>query len=317
MLDPRQLDWNLLHALLAVIETGSLTRAAGELGLSQPTLSRRIAQLESEIGLPLFERTARGLAPTVAGQALVEPARQMRAAVRALGDATAQSQSLAGTVRITASEIVSAFVLPSLLTRLAVTHPDIQVELVASNRIDNLLEREADLAIRMVRPTQGTLITRHLGDWSLGFFAHRELLARSGGLSGRLSPQDLSRFRWIGFDSQPDLVNGFRNALGNHLGSEGGPIDRSFFAARCDNHIVNWMQVQAGLGIGVGLRWLGQLNPDLVEIGLTLPGQPEDFNPLPVLPVWLTAHRELRASARLRCVWDFLATELPTAAHIQ
>jgi len=312
MLDPRQLDWNLLHALLAVIETGSLTRAAEELGLSQPTLSRRIAQLESGVGLPLFERTARGLAPTAAGLALVEPARQMRTAVRALGDATAQSQSLAGTVRITASEIVSAFVLPPLLTRLAQAHPEIQIELVASNRIDNLLEREADLAIRMVRPTQGTLITRHLGDWTLGFFAHRDHLGRCGGLpeSGQLRMDDLPRFRWIGFATQPDLVTGFRS----YLGSEGGTIDRSFFAARSDNHIVNWMQVQAGLGIGVGLRWLGRLHPDLVEIGLALPGKPEGFNPLPLLPVWLTAHRELRTSARLRCVWDFLATELPAAA---
>jgi DNA-binding transcriptional LysR family regulator len=306
MIDPRLFDWNLLHALLAVLESGSLTRAAEELGLSQPTLSRRIAQLEADVGLALFERTARGLAPTATGLALAEPARQMRAAVRALSDATEQSQTLAGTVRITASEIVSAFVLPEILTRLAQVHPEIQIELVASNRIDNLLEREADLAIRMVRPTQGTLITRHLGDWTLGFFAHRRLLERCGGLTGPLAPADLSRFRWIGFDTQPDLVEGFRR----YQTPGDTAIDRHFFAARSDNHIVNWMQVQAGLGIGIGLHRLGWRNPDLIEVQLALPGPVRPVNPLPMLPVWLTAHRELRTSPRLRCVWEFLADAL-------
>lgn len=298
-LDPRHLDWNLLHALLAVVETGSLTRAADNLGLSQPTLSRRIAALESAVGLALFERTARGLAPTAAGQALVEPALHMRSAVLALGLAAQQSQSVAGTVRLTASEIVSAWVLPPLLRALAERHPDIEVELVASNRLDNLLEREADIAIRMVRPTQSAVITCHLADWPLGFYAHRDHLTRQGVADGRLERTELQRLRWIGFDSQTDLLDGLRH--------QGLAIDRHFFAFRSDNHIANWMMVRAGLGVGIGLRHLAAAEPDLIEVR---PANPTETWPIPTLPVWLTVHRELRASPRLRVVWDFLAEGL-------
>lgn len=293
--NPATIDWNLLRALGAVLQQGSLTRAAERLGLSQPTLSRQIAALEAQLGAPLFERGARGLAPTAAAQALAEPAARMLAAAQALAQAAEPpADQLAGSVRITASQVVSTQVLPALLAALAENHPEIQIELVPSDALSNLLEREADIALRMLRPTQGTLITRHLGDWPLGFYAQRRLIERAGGLPSLDDPGRGGRLRWIGFDQHNELIDGFRAA--------GYAIDRRFFGLRCDDQVACLQAVRAGVGVGLVLQPIARREPDLQRV---LPDAP-----LPSLPLWLTAHRELRASRRLQCVWDALAEGL-------
>ncbi len=293
--DPASLDWNLLRALGAVLAHGSLTQAALRLGTSQPTLSRQIAALEAALGAPLFERGARRLRPTAQALALAEPAARMLAAAQAIALAAEAASSatgqLAGTVRLTASEVVASQVLPALLAQLARRHPEVQIELVPGDTLSNLLEREADIAVRMLRPTQGSLITRHIADWPLGFYAHRDLLAAHGGPP---SPDTLAQGRWIGFDQSSQMIEGFRAA--------GFNVDRRFFAFRCDNQIVNLEAVRQGLGIGVVMAPLARRTPELVAV---LPGLA-----LPVLPVWLTAHRELRASRRQKVVFDFLAQAL-------
>lgn len=289
--DPATVDWNLLRAFVAVVEHGSLTRAAERLGSSQPTLSRQIAALEALAGLPLFERAARRVQPTEAGRALAEPARRMLAAAQAMAQvASGQGKGLSGTVRITASEVVSTHVLPPILAALARAHPQIEVELVASDRLDNLLEREADIAVRMVRPAQGALISRHLCDWPLGFYAHRDYLAAAG----PVSEATLARHRWIGFDQSTQMIDGFRAA--------GIAIDRHFFGLRCDHQLVGFAAIEAGVGIGITTQVLAARRPALVRVLPRLT--------LPVLPVWLTAHRELRASVRLKTVWQALADGL-------
>jgi len=296
--DPSQTDWNLIRSFVAVVEQGSLTRAAEAMGLSQPTLSRQIAELESSIGAALFERVARGLKLTPTGENLVEPARVMMAAARSLGMAAAtQSHDMHGTVRITASEMVSGFVLPALLRQLAQQHPEIQIELVASNQISNLLEREADIAIRMIRPAQSALIARHLTDWPIGIYAHKDYLAGLPILSEHEQNNPLAmmkRYRWLGLDQSDQYISGFRAA--------GIQIDRSFFDFRCDNYLVNWQAIQQGLGVGVVMRWLAERNPDLEQVLVE--------QELPSLPVWLTTHRELNSSKRIRTVFDFLAEGL-------
>jgi DNA-binding transcriptional LysR family regulator len=293
--DPATLDWNLLRALGAVLAQGSLTQAAARLGTSQPTLSRQIASLEAAVGAPLFERGARRLIPTATALALAEPAARMLAAAQACAlaadVASAEAGALAGTVRLTASEVVSCQVLPDLLADLARRHPEIQIELVPGDSLSNLLEREADIAVRMLRPTQGTLITRHIADWPLGFFARRELLAAHGGAP---TPATLADHRWVGFDQSTQLIDGFRGA--------GFEVDRRFFAFRSDHQVLNLAAVRAGLGIGIVMVPLARRLPELVPVLQALK--------LPVLPVWLTAHRELRASRRLRLVWDHLADGL-------
>lgn len=290
--DPATIDWNLLRALGAVLAHGSLTQAARRLGLSQPTLSRQIAALEAVVGAPLFERTARRLQPTAAAEALAEPAARMLAAAQAMAlAAEPPGRQLAGTVRLATSEVVATWVLPPLLVALAEAHPEIQIELVPSDALSNLLEREADIAVRMLRPTQGTLITRHLADWPLGLYAHHRLIDAAGGPP---TPATLHRFRWLGQDQHTDYLDGFRAA--------GFAVDRRFFAFRCDAQPVLFSALRAGLGVGIATVPLARRCPELVQV---LPDIP-----LPVLPVWLTAHRELRSHRRLKVVWDFLAQAL-------
>ena len=298
--NPTTADWNLLRALVAVLAHGSLTQAALRLGTSQPTLSRQIAQLERLIGAPLFERGGRRLRPTAQALALAEPAARMLAAAQAMAlaadAASSQAGQLAGTVRLTASEVVSSQVLPGLLVALARQHPEIQIELVPGDALSNLLDREADIAVRMVRPTQGTLITRHVADWPLGFYAHRDLLAAHGMPQAASDAAALAGQRWLGFDQSLQMIDGFKAA--------GFDVDRRFFSFRCDNQVVHLEAVRQGLGIGVVMVPLARRSPALVPV---LPGLV-----LPVLPVWLTAHRELRASLRLQRVFDFLAQGLRT-----
>jgi DNA-binding transcriptional LysR family regulator len=290
--DLQTLDWNLVRAFLAVVEAGSLTRAAERLDSSQPTLSRQIATLEQVLGTPLFERTARRLAPTAAGQTLATYAQRMRDTMRAAGAALAlHSTALAGTVRLTASEVVAAYLLPDLLTGLAQRHPDLEVELVASNDVDNLLDREADIAVRMVRPSQGGVIARHVADWPLGVYTHLRYLEEVG---GAIAVERLASYRWIGQDEDTQLIAGFR-ALGFD-------VNRNFFKLRCDNQIVTMQALLAGLGLAVAPAPVAARMEGLREIPLGLP--------MPQLPVWLTAHRELRSNARMRAVFDFLAVRL-------
>ena len=295
--DPATLDWNLLRALGAVLDQGSFTQAAARLGTSQPTLSRQIAALEAQLGTALFERGARRLQPTPAALALAEPAQRMLAAAQACAlaaDAVGSADDdLAGTVRLTASEVVSTEVLPGLLAQLARQHRQIQIELVPDDTLSNLLEREADIAVRMLRPTQGTLITRHIADWPLGFYVHRSLVDAHGGLPTLAA---LGQYRWVGMDQSTVMLDGFRAA--------GHAVDRRFFGLRCDSQPVNLAMVRAGVGIGVVMVPLARRLPDLVPVLPELQ--------LPVLPVWLTAHRALRSSRRLRRVFDALADGLRT-----
>ena len=287
-----QLDWNLLRAFLAVVDAGSLTGATRMLATSQPTLSRQIAELELSVGMALFERVARGLRLTAAGESLVWPARQMQTAAQAVSlTALGQAQQLAGTVRLTASEMISAYVVPPILAQLRQTHPEIQIELVASNQVENLLERQADIAIRNVRPSQSSLTARRVGDAKMGAFAHVNYLARIG---GHVDLARAAEYDWIGYDKSDMLLRGFRAA--------GLPVKPEFFAFRCDNHVVAWQAALAGLGIGFAPASVAAYWPDMKSV---LPDKT-----IPKMPIWVTVHRELRHSARIRAVFDTLADGL-------
>lgn len=293
-IDPQKIDWNLVKSFSMVAHLGSLTRAAAALGISQPTISRQIAELEQLVGASLFERGARGLSLTQAGAALVEPSRRMLAAAQAVSVAAAgQNQEAAGTVRITASEITSAYILPPLLAAMRERHPAIQIELVASNQVDNLLARDADIAIRHVQPEQGALIARKIGGFPIGFYAHRDYLhipqrRAAEGIS------ELEQYDWVGLDQSVRVIEGFRQA--GHI------VDKTFFAFRCDNDIVGWQAVLAGLGVGISAHVIARQFPQLVRV--------LEHQPLPDLPVWITAHRELRDTMRIRAVFDFLVDGL-------
>ncbi|WP_371685592.1 LysR family transcriptional regulator [Tropicimonas sp. IMCC6043] len=290
------LDWSRLQAFAAVAETGSLTAAARQLGLSQPTLGRQIKALEDALGLSLFVRQPRGLVPTEVGLELLPAARAMREAAGRLALAAAgRSAEIAGTVRLTASNFVSLHILPGLLAGIRTAEPEIQIELVPSDQSRNLLFREADLALRMYRPEQLDVVTQYLGEIELGLFAAKTYLDRRGRPT---RPEDLRHHDLVGYDADETLIRGMREM--------GLPAEQDWFDLRCDDHNVLWELIRAGCGLGFGQLRVGEADP-LVERLL-----PE--LPLPSLPVWLTAPDAMRRVPRIRRVWDLLADGL--RAHL-
>lgn len=288
-------NWTLIRSFLAALDQGSLMGAARVLGMHQPTLGRHIAELEAQLGLTLFERTGRGLLPTPDALRLAEAARAMAtAADRLARQASGAQRALPGTVRITASQPVACVLLPAVLGRLREQLPEIQIELVVSNAVSNLLQREADIAIRMVRPEQGSLVSRRVGQVAIGTYAHRDYLRRRG---TPRQPTDLLQHELIGNDRQTDIVRGFA--------SLGHTLTREHFALRTDDLMAYEALVNAGQGIGFLARYMARRHPGLVPL---LPGLP-----IPPLPMWLAVHREIRSSPRIRAVWDVLASTLPPA----
>jgi DNA-binding transcriptional LysR family regulator len=282
------LDWSLVQAFLAVAETGSLSGAARQLGSSQPTLGRQIKTIETQLGAELFHRQARGFGLTQTGAELVAPAQSMREAVHQISlTAAGQQARLEGTVRVTASVATSVMHLPEIIARIRKAEPEIEIELVASDDSRNLLYREADIAVRMYRPTQLDLVTQHIGDIPLGVFASKSYIEEHGVPH---SIEDLLNHEFVGYDTNAQILEGF-NAAGFN-------VDRSFFKTRCDDNIAYWELVRAGCGIGFAQRDVGETDPQMVEFDLGIP--------LPTLPIWLTAHEAMRQTPRIRRVWQLL-----------
>jgi DNA-binding transcriptional LysR family regulator len=289
----QRFDWTLVRSFLAVLDAGSLMGAARRLSMHQPTLSRHVAELESQLGVPLFERTGRGVTPTAMALALAEAARRMADGADALARTLQRERSAeGGTVRITSSDVAAAWLMPELLARLAEAEPAIEVELVASNQLSNLLRREADIAVRMVRPAQASLVARKLGEVEIVAAAHERYLARAG-VPKR--PQELLAHRLIGYDRDEVIVRGFARL--------GLPIAREQFALRTDDQIAYGRLVAAGAGIGFvaayNLRHWPGVKPLLPMLKI------------PPLPCWLAVHREIRGSRIVRRVYDFLAEAIP------
>ncbi|TGQ09871.1 MULTISPECIES: LysR family transcriptional regulator [unclassified Mesorhizobium] len=288
----KEFDWNLIRSFVAVAETGSLSGAARRLAASQPTLGRHIAELEAALGVTLFRRGRRGYELTEAGSTLYERGRAVSEQANAFSLlALGSVEAIEGTVRIAASEVVAAFVLPDMMARLGEEEPGIEVEIVASNQVENLLRRDADIAIRMVRPAQNELVARKVTDIALCVCAASSYLDRRGRPK---TPADLADHVLVGFDRSDEIIRGF-SAFGT-------PVTRNHFRFRTDNQIVLWEAVRTGNGIGLGQEPLADRDPDLEKL---LPDVP-----LPVLPVWLAMHRDVRTSMRIRRVADFLHEEL-------
>jgi len=289
-------DWTLLRSFIAVGDEGSLSAAARRLHLSQPTLGRHVAELEAALGIVLFTRSRDGYALTERGAALHQRARPMADdAAAVLRLAEGRSERLAGTVRIAASEVVAAHVLPPIIARLIAEEPGLEIEITASNRVENLLRRDADIAVRMVRPEQNSLVASHVADLRLVACASRAYLARAGRPK---TPEDLYAHVLLGLDRDDSLVRGMK--------AVGYEASRQTFRFRCDNHLVIWQAIRAGTGIGFAQASLVARDP---EVEVVLPDLP-----VPVLPMWLAYHRDLRNAPRIRRTADFLRTELKAYA---
>ncbi|MEO0750424.1 MAG: LysR family transcriptional regulator [Pseudomonadota bacterium] len=281
-------DWNQVRAFLATAEEGSFSGAARALKSTQPTIGRQIADLEAQLGVTLVERSVRGPKLTEAGLDLLEHVRMMAEAASLISmSATAHSEDIAGTVTVTASDLLSAQSLPGLLAPLRDSNPGIRIKIVASNHLENLLEREADIAVRHVRPEQAELIARHVGDFHAGLYAAKSYLDRTGRPT---TPREVADHAFVGHPD-PDRLLAPMHGLGI-------PLRLDNFVMSSDNGVVIWELLRAGLGISVLPDALCDPDPALERVLPDLP--PFQF------PIWLVTHRELQTSRRIRIVFDLL-----------
>lgn len=284
--------WDLYRSLAAVLRSGSLSGAARALGMTQPSIARHIDALEATLGVVLFVRTQRGLSPTDAALRLRPFAEALEGTTAALQRAvTGDPDRVSGTVRITASEIVGTEHLPAILARLRRRHPALHVELVLSNAVDDLLQRHADIAVRMVEPVQQALVVRRAGSVDVGLHAHRSYL------EGREMPRSLTELAahdLIGFDTETPMIRA--------IASRFPGLDRARFALRADSDIAQLAAIRAGFGIGFCQVQVARRNPDLIrvlkaEIGFGF-------------GMWIAMHEDLRGNRACRAVFDALAEGL-------
>jgi DNA-binding transcriptional LysR family regulator len=283
--------WDLYRSFLAVMREGSLSAAARALGMTQPSLGRHMRQLETDLGVVLFARSPLGLAPTENAHELVPHAQAMAAASAALRRAaSASNHEIRGVVRLTCSEVVGAEVLPPMLAAFRRQHPGIVIELSLSNQSEDLLRKDADIAVRMLRPAQTALVARRIGGIPLGLHAHRAYLKTYG---HPLTVADLQQHALIGFDRETPALRALRSRL---------PFSREDFALRTDNDLAQLAAIRAGFGIGICQCPIARRDRQLVHL------LPEAF--ALELDTWLVMHEDLRTSRRVRLLYDHLAQAL-------
>ena len=285
------LSWDLCRSFLAVVHEGSLSRAARALNLTQPTLGRHIAELEASLGVALFTRSQRGLVPTDAALELRPHAQAVASAADAFVRAAhASVAEVRGTVRITAPDMLAVEALPPILATFRARHPRVAIELAATT--ENLLQREADIAVRVVRPEQEALFAAPVGEIRFGLYAHPAYLQQYG------TPRtvaDLRAHTLVGFDRGGAAIRVLRELP--------DPLSREDFGFRSDNPIAQLAAIRGGIGIGrapdaVARRYPAELTPVLVDQHQI------------VVRVWVVMHEDARSSPHIRAMFDHLASEL-------
>lgn len=281
-------DWELIRSFLAVTELGSLSAAARKLGVSQPTLSRDIQSLETNTGLNLFKRTTQGLLLTNEGSKLVDAAKQMNSASELFDrQASGMSTELEGDVRISANEIVGVYLLPSAIAAFRKKHPAVNIDIVISNKATSLSKRDADVALRMFRPSQPDLVAKHLPDLDLGFYAHRDYVKEFG---EPISMDEFKSHSIIGYDESMEFI-----IAATQLGFT---LERNNFSLRTDNLLSQVGLGRSGAGIFVTHVELAKQWPELVPV--------MEWVKLPSLEFWLVCHSDVQYNSRIREVMFFL-----------
>lgn len=282
-------DWDLFQSLHSVLQAGSLSAAAKSRGLTQPTLGRHIEALEQKLGAPLFLRSPRGLTPTdLALQLEPHLAEMFAAAAAAMRDASGAGDLLKGAIRITASQIMGAEVLPSILGSFRREHPEIDIELVLSNKTEDLSRRDADIAVRMVRPTQGALVARKVGTVGVGFYASSDYIATFGAPQ---TLQELDDHTAVGFDRETPSLEALAEL------DLPWAVSRDRFSFRSDNDLAQIAAIRAGVGVGACQHQIARRH------GLT----PVLANAFGFeLEVWIAMHENLKGNRRMRLMFDHL-----------
>ena len=284
-------SWDLYRSLHAVVRAGSLSAAARTLGLSQPTVGRHIEQLEQALGQPLFTRSPQGLRPTELARSLTPSLEAMASAAEtALREASGGADAVGGVIRLTASEVIGTEVLPALLAEFHEQHPGVVIELALSNRAEDLLRREADIAVRMMRPTQTGLRARRVGSIGGGLYAHRRYLQ----LHGEPRALDTPGHAAVGYDRD--------NAGLRAIGAAHPSLTRELFAFRSDSDLAQLAAVRAGFGVGGCQHGIARRDPNLVHVLADV------FNF--ELEVFVVMHDDLKANRRMRLMFDHLVAGL-------
>jgi DNA-binding transcriptional LysR family regulator len=282
------IGWELYRSFLSVLIEGSLSGAARALGVAQPTVGRHVAALEKSLGVALFTRSQIGLMPTEAALSLRSYAETMQSTAAALERAAAsQGTGVRGTVRVTASDVIGVEVLPPIIASLRDEHPDLVLELVLTDRMQDLLRREADIAVRMARPRQELLVARRVGQIELGLHAHQRYLSRYGTPN---TLADLANHALIGFDQTTAFIRSAGKGLSGWR--------REAFAMRTDNNLAQLALIRCGAGIGVCQAAIARRDDSIIRLF------PRHFSLQ--METWITMHEDLRNSPRCRVAFDAL-----------
>ena len=284
-------DWNLAKTLLAVVDEGSLSAAARALGQTQPTVSRQIAALENSLGVSLFERTGRSVELSHSGAELLDHIRNMATGANMVAlVATGQSQSVEGLVRITASELMSAHILPPILETITTQAPSLEIDVVADNGVRDLVRREADIAIRHVRPDQPNLLTRRVRDEVMRFYASSSYLQAMG----PFKTSDISSHQIISFVDADRMLDYLRPLK---LG-----LTRANFRLSSSSQLVALEMARHGLGVIIAPDWVAEGDSIFVQV--------MDDVEVFTIPTWLVTHREMKTNQRIQLVFDHLVNKL-------
>jgi DNA-binding transcriptional LysR family regulator len=285
-------DWQLIRSFVAVMRAGNLTAAARRLGASQPTLGRHIRDLEALSGEVLFVRQGTKLIPTERAQTLFQWAETLEQDMTALSRAfAARMLEVPGLVRITTTHLFAEHVVPFLLGEVMAAHPGLEIEILANDSLENLLRRDADIAVRFARPGQDALLARRIGDVEIGLYAARSYLERHG------RPRTIDEL--AGHSITSSLSGGEVRSFVAQMGRQGTEMR---LRLRSNTVQAQEAAVRAGLGIGAVHLWRAVHFPELERVMPELP--------IPALPLWLVAHDDLNRSRRIRLVFDALQAGL-------
>lgn len=281
-------NWDDLRVFLAVARAGNLTLAGQGLGLSQPSVGRRLAVLEDRLGGPLFLRSGRQWPLTDLGRDLIEQASRMQEAADAITmKAAGHTSGPKGLVRLTSTDGLGAYWLPPLLPQLQDSHPDIILEVLTGNRPLDLTRHGADIALRLYRPDEPDLVARCLGEIAFGLFAAPTYINRHG-LPETLVA--LASHRFIGQAQEYDTVREF-TWLRRH-------VPEPDFRFQSGSALAQANAAAQGMGLALLPLYLARRFPPLQEI--TLEERPDGKE------LWIATHRDLRQVPKVAAVWDFL-----------
>ncbi len=273
-------DWDDIRLFLALAREGSLSAASRQLKVDHSTVARRIAGLEKRLGLRLFDRLARGYVLTEEGGTLLAAAERMETDALALERQASSRLAMRGNVRISTSPMLATLYLTPRLADFPRQHPDIRIALSGSNRVVDLNRREADIALRLTKPSESGLIARRMGAVGFGLYASPSYLAAH-------RPKD---YGFIGYDETLGQISQ-QHWLEQQL--DGRPI-----VFLCSDMTTMYHAACAGIGVAVLPHFAGAADPHLRRVAPDA-GAPDR-------EIWLLVHPDLRRAPRIRVVMDYL-----------